>query len=276
MTKNIQELKIFTNKVRVDILKMVYNAKSGHIGGSMSCADILGVLYNNVMNISKEWDKDINFENRDRFILSKGHASPALYATLAHLGFFKTEELMTFRKLGSRLQGHPSIKTKLEGIEASTGSLGQGLSIAAGIAMGLKLDNKTSTVFSLVGDGEMQEGSIWEAIMNIAQRKLDNFVLIVDKNNLQIDGNVSDIKNLDPLDKKLEAFGFETVTINGHDFKEIEDALIKGKNSKSPFAIIANTTKGKGVSFMENNAGWHGKAPNEEDYKKALGELENV
>ena len=274
--KNIQELESFTNKVRIDILKMVYNAKSGHIGGSMSAADILAVLYNNVMNISSNWSSDPNFEKRDRFILSKGHASPALYATLARTGFFDTDELMTFRKLGSRLQGHPSLKSNLEGIEASTGSLGQGLSMAVGIAMGLKLDKNNAQVYCLTGDGVMQEGSIWEALMNASQRKLDNFILIVDKNNLQIDGSVSDIKCLDPLDKKLEAFGFKTITIDGHNYKEIEDALIQGKNSDVPFAIIANTIKGKGVSFMENNAGWHGKAPNEEDYTRALGELENA
>ncbi len=276
MTKSIQELKIFANQVRTDILKMVHNAKSGHIGGSMSSADILAVLYNNIMNISPKWKNDPDFEKRDRFVLSKGHASPALYATLANMGFFDRDELLTFRKINSRLQGHPSIKTGLEGIETSTGSLGQGLSVAVGIAMGLKMDKNDAKVYVLTGDGEMQEGSIWEALMNASQRKLDNIILIVDKNNLQIDGCVSSIKSIDPLDKKLEAFGFKTVTINGHDYKEIEDALNKGRVSNVPFAIIANTVKGKGVSFMENNAGWHGKAPNDEDFMKALEELENV
>ena len=266
-------MKTFTNVLRQDILKMIHNAKSGHPGGAFSCVDILAVLYKKVLNIPVEWDKAIDFKNRDRFILSKGHASTALYATLAHCGFFPTKMLMSFRMLGSKLQGHPSSRAQLPGIEVSTGSLGQGLSIGVGLAMALRLDKKESKVFVLLGDGEMQEGSVWESLMNAHQQQLDNLVVIIDKNNLQIDGSTTDVKSIDPLDEKLKAFGFEVYSIDGHNYEEIEETLMEAKNSKKLCAIIANTIKGKGVSFMENNAGWHGKAPNDEQLAKALEEL---
>ena len=266
-------MKNFTNAIRCDILKMIHNAKSGHPGGALSCCDILAVLYKKVLNVPLDWDKSPKFAERDRFILSKGHASPALYATLAHCGYFSKNLLKGFRMLGSKLQGHPSSRAQLPGIEVSTGSLGQGLSIGVGIALALRLDKINSKVFVLMGDGEMQEGSVWESLMNANARKLTNLVVIVDKNNLQIDGAVSDIKTLEPLDEKLKAFGFEVYTIDGHNYEEIEKTLLKAKKSNKLCAIIANTIKGKGVSFMENVAGWHGKAPNDEQLKTALEEL---
>ncbi len=266
-------MKHLTNLIRQDILKMVHNAKSGHPGGSLSCVDILAVLYKKVLNVPVEWDKSPNFKTRDKFILSKGHASPALYATLANCGFFPKDLLMGFRMLGSKLQGHPSSRAKLPGVEVSTGSLGQGLSIGIGLALAMRLDKINSSVFVLLGDGEMQEGSVWEGLMQINQRQLNNLVVIVDKNNLQIDGSVQEIKTLDPLDEKLKAFGFDVIEIDGHNYEEIEKALINAKKSDKICAIIANTIKGKGVSFMENNASWHGKAPKDEDLKKALEEL---
>ena len=266
-------MKHFTNTVRQDILKMIHNAKSGHPGGSLSCVDILAVLYKKILNVPTEWDKSPAFKNRDKFILSKGHASPALYATLANCGFFSKDLLMGFRMLGSKLQGHPSSRAKLPGIEVSTGSLGQGLSIGIGLALAMRLDKIKSKVFVLLGDGEMQEGSVWEALMNAHHQKLNNLVVIVDKNNLQIDGLVDEIKSLEPLDEKLKAFGFEVKTIDGHNFDEIEIALSEAKKSNKLCAIIANTIKGKGVSFMENNVSWHGKAPKDDELKKALEEL---
>ena len=267
-------MKTFTNALRCDILKMIHNAKSGHPGGALSCIDILAVLYKKVLNVPVEWDKDINFEKRDRFVLSKGHASTALYATLAHLGFFPTNMLMSFRMLGSKLQGHPSSRAGLAGIEVSTGSLGQGLSIGVGMALALRLDKNTdSKVFVLMGDGEMQEGSVWESLMNAKNQNLDNLIVIIDKNNLQIDGSTCDIKSLEPLDEKLKAFGYEVYSIDGHNYDEIETTLKEAKASNKLCAIIANTIKGKGVSFMENNVGWHGKAPNDEQLAKALEEL---
>ena len=266
-------MKTFTNALRRDILKMIHNAKSGHPGGALSCVDILAVLYKKILNVPVEWDKSIDFNKRDRFILSKGHASTALYATLAHCGFFPTTMLSGFRMLGSKLQGHPSSRAQLPGIEVSTGSLGQGLSIGVGLALALRLDKSESKVFVLLGDGEMQEGSVWESLMNAANQKLENLIVIVDKNNLQIDGNTCDIKSLDPLDEKLKAFGFEVYQMDGHDYDEVEKTLMEAKNSNKLCAIIANTVKGKGVSFMENAAGWHGKAPNDEQLKNALEEL---
>lgn len=266
-------MKTFTNALRADILKMIHNAKSGHPGGALSCVDMLSVLYKKVLNVPVEWDKAINFNQRDRFILSKGHASTALYAVLAHLGFFPTNMLMSFRMLGSKLQGHPSSRAQLPGIEVSTGSLGQGLSIGVGLALALRLDKNPAKVFVLLGDGEMQEGSVWESLMNASNQKLDNLIVIVDKNNLQIDGSTCDIKSLEPLDEKLRSFGFEVFEINGHDYDEIEKTMLEAKNSNKLCAIIANTIKGKGVSFMENSAGWHGKAPNDEQLAKALEEL---
>lgn len=266
-------MKHFTNIIRQDILKMVHNAKSGHPGGSLSCVDILAVLYKKILNIPVEWDKSPNFKTRDKFILSKGHASPALYATLANCGFFSKDLLMGFRMLGSKLQGHPSSRTKLPGIEVSTGSLGQGLSIGIGLALANRLDKLKSKVFVLLGDGEMQEGSVWEGLMNASHHKLNNLVVIVDKNNLQIDGDVREIKSLEPLDEKLKAFGFEVSVVDGHNYDEIENALLEAKKSDKVCAIIANTIKGKGVSFMENNVSWHGKAPKDEELNKALEEL---
>lgn len=266
-------MKTFTNAVRRDILKMIHNAKSGHPGGACSCVDILAVLYKKVMNVPLEWNNAVDFKSRDRFILSKGHASPALYAILAHCGYFSKDLLMGFRVLGSKLQGHPSSRVGLPGIEVSTGSLGQGLSIGVGIALALRLDKINSKVFVLMGDGEMQEGSVWEALMNANNQKLKNLVVIIDKNNLQIDGTTDEIKSLEPLDKKLEAFGFKVHSVDGHNYDELEKVLLDAKNSEELTAIIANTVKGKGVSFMENNVSWHGKAPSDIELKQALEEL---
>lgn len=265
--------KEFTKTIRQDILKMICAAKSGHPGGSLSCVEILSVLYREILNIPSDWKNSPDFDKRDRFILSKGHASACLYSVLARCGFFDPAELLTFRKLGSRLQGHPSTRYKLEGIEASTGSLGQGLSMAVGVALALKLDKNPAKVYVLLGDGEMQEGSVWEALMSISHKKLDNIVAIVDRNKLQIDGCCDDIKTLEPLDKKLEAFGFVTKKVDGHSEKELTEALTFAKNADKPVFIIADTVKGKGVSFMENNAGWHGKVPKSDEAALALEEL---
>ena len=269
---DIENLKKTALNVRRNILKMIHSAKSGHPGGSLSGADILTVLYKKCMNIPIEWDKSVEFNNRDRFILSKGHASPLLYSILAEIGLLPKEELTTFRKINSRLQGHPS-KGYLPGIEASTGSLGQGLSIACGIAMGLKLDKNNSKVYVYLGDGELQEGSCWEAFMQAGHRRLNNLIAIIDRNKLQIDGCTEDIIALSNLSAKIKEFDWTTIEINGHDFNEIYNAIEKAKTSEKPVAIIANTTKGKGVSFMENQAGWHGKAPNDEQLALALEEL---
>lgn len=270
----IEELKSICKKTRINILKMVHNAASGHIGGAFSGVEILNVLYNKVLNIPTDWKKSNDFESRDRFILSKGHASALLYSVLAQRGFFSEDELMTFRKFGSKLQGHPCCK-ELDGIEVSTGSLGQGLSIGCGMAMGLKLDKNPANVVVYMGDGEIQEGSVWEAFMQAAHRNLDNLVAIIDRNGLQIDGSTENVMSLGELDKKLAAFGWAVETIDGHDFNQIHNAMQNAKKSNKPYAIIANTVKGKGVSFMENNAGWHGKAPNDEQFEKALAELQN-
>ncbi len=270
----IKELKKIALSTRKDILKMVHAAKSGHPGGSLSGVDILTVLYNKCLNIPKDWDKNPNFENRDRFILSKGHASPLLYSVLAEYGIFSKDELNTFRKLGSKLQGHPS-KGYLAGIEASTGSLGQGLSLGCGIAMGLKLDKNLANVVVYLGDGELQEGSCWEAFMQAAHRNLDNLIAIVDRNCLQIDGCTEDVMALGSVADKIKSFNWEVLEIDGHDFNEIYDAIEKAKKSDKPFAIVAKTIKGKGVSFMENQAGWHGKAPNDEQLTQALKELDS-
>ncbi len=270
--KDIKEIKEFSKKIRKNVLEMIFNAKSGHPGGNLSAVEILSTLYLKCMKHYPECEKNPDYNNRDRLILSKGHASAALYAVMANCGYFPVGELMTFRKLGTRLQGHPSAK-HLCGIEVSTGSLGQGLSIACGVALGLKLDKINSKVFVYMGDGELQEGSIWEGIMNAAHHKLDNLIAIVDKNNLQIDGCVDDIKCLSPLDEKFKAFGWEAYTIDGHNPQEIYSAIEKAKNSTKPVVVIANTVKGKGVSFMENQASWHGKAPNKEEFEKAIKEL---
>ena len=268
----ILNLKKIAQNVRINIVKMVHAAKSGHPGGSLSGADILTVLYEKCLNIPKEWDKSDDFDKRDRFILSKGHASPLLYAILAEHGIISHKSLLTFRKLHSGLQGHPS-KEDMVGVEASTGSLGQGLAIACGIAIGLSLDNNPAKVFVYLGDGELQEGACWEAFMQAAHRKLNNLIAIIDRNKLQIDGSTEDVMALGNLKDKISAFDWNVVEINGHDYNEIYAAVEAGKKSDKPFAIIANTIKGKGVSFMENQAGWHGKAPNDEQLKIALEDL---
>lgn len=275
-SQEIQELKCLSGKIRQNIVKMIANAQSGHPGGSLSSVEILSVLYKKCMKICPKWDADKNFENRDRFVLSKGHASAVFYAILAECGYFETEELMTFRKLHSRLQGHPS-KHSLPGVEVSTGSLGQGLSMACGMALGLKLDNKDSYVYVLMGDGEMQEGQVWEGMMNAAHHKLDNMIAFVDRNRLQIDGDTEQIKSLGHLTKKISSFGWQVLEVDGHNVEQIFESVQKAKemNKKfnAPVAIVANTIKGRGVWFMENNANWHGLAPNEEECKKALEEL---
>lgn len=272
--KSINELKEFAKKVRRHIVEMVYTAKSGHPGGALSGADILTVLYNKSLNIPNEWDKSEIFETRDRFILSKGHASALLYAVLAERGFFSTDLLPTFRKIGSKLQGHPA-KDHLAGIEVSTGSLGQGLGMGVGMALALKLDNNPANVVVYLGDGELQEGSVWEAFMQAAHRKLDNIIAIIDRNGLQIDGDTEKVTALNPLEDKIKAFGWDVEIIDGHDYNAIYKVIEKAKKSEKPFAIIAKTVKGKGVSFMENNAGWHGKSPNDEQFETAMKELNN-
>lgn len=270
MTIDYEKFEKIASDIRVDIIKEVFSASSGHPGGSLSAVEILTVLYFHEMNIDPA---DPKKENRDRFILSKGHASPVLYATLAHRGYFPTEELVNFRKLGSRLQGHPDMK-KVPGVEMSTGSLGQGFSASVGMALANKLDGSSARVYALLGDGELQEGIIWEAAMSAAHYKLDNLTAFVDWNGLQIDGKNDDVMKVSPIDEKFKSFGFHVILIDGHSFKEIEDALAKTREIKGqPTVIIAKTVKGKGVSFMENNAGWHGKAPSEEEAKKAVAEL---
>lgn len=268
----IKKLEKSALNVRRNIVKMIHGAKSGHPGGSLSGADILTVLYEKCLNIPKEWDKSPDFGKRDRFILSKGHASPLLYSILAQHGMIAETELATFRKINSKLQGHPSIGY-IPGVEASTGSLGQGLALGCGIAMGLKLDKSPANVVVYLGDGELQEGSCWEAFMQASHRNLDNLIAIVDRNRLQIDGCTEDVMSLGNVAEKIKAFGWEVTEIDGHNMTEIYNAVETGKKSKKPFAIVANTIKGKGVSFMENQAGWHGKAPNDEQLAQALEDL---
>ena len=264
------ELKKIANNVRIGILEEVYTGKSGHPGGSLSCADILTVLYFNQMNINPE---DPKSTTRDRFVLSKGHASPALYSTLAERGYFDKKELLTFRGIDSILQGHPDMK-HIPGVDMSTGSLGQGLSSANGMAMSSKLNGDGFRVYCLLGDGEIEEGQIWEAAMSAAHYKLDNLCVIVDNNNLQIDGEITDVMSSYPINFKFESFGFNVINVDGHNIEELIDAFNKAKTVKGkPTAIIAKTVKGKGVSFMENQVGWHGKAPNEEQYNQAIKEL---
>lgn len=267
---DISKLEEIAKEVRKEIIEMVYSAKSGHPGGSLSIADIMTVLYFNEMNI------DINnpkWEERDRLVLSKGHSSPALYSCLAGRGFFDKENLKTFRNINSNLQGHPDLN-KVPGVDMSTGSLGQGLSVANGMAIAGKLDNKNYRVYAILGDGEIEEGQVWEAAMASSKYKLDNLCLIVDKNNLQIDGKTDEVMSSSPLDKKFESFGFEVIKINGNNILEIMQAFAKAKTVQNkPTCIIAETVKGKGVSFMENKAEWHGKALNEEQYNWAMEEL---
>ncbi len=267
----MEDLSKIALNIRRNIIKMIYAASSGHPGGALSCADLLTVLYFSEMRVDVNNPKD---ENRDRFVLSKGHASAALYATLAEKGFLSKEELLGFRNINSILQGHPDMN-KVSGVDMSTGSLGQGLSVANGMALAGKLDHKDYRVYCLMGDGEIEEGQIWEAAMSASHYKLDNLCAIVDYNNLQIDGKVTDVMNVTPIDEKFKSFGFNVININGNDIDEILSAFEKAKKAKErPTVIIAKTRKGKGVSFMEDQAGWHGKAPNEEEYKIAMEELQ--
>ncbi len=271
--KDIESLKKIAQSVRKGIIEAVYNGKSGHPGGSLSIADIMTVLYFNEMNIDKE---NPQYENRDRLVLSKGHCAPALYSTLANYGFFDIEELKTLRNIESRLQGHPDMK-HIPGVDMTTGSLGQGLSVANGMAISGKLDNKDYRVYCILGDGEIEEGQIWEAAMASSKYKLDNLCVIVDNNNLQIDGTIEEVMSSYPIDEKFRSFGFQIINIDGNEIEEILKAFEVAKNVKEkPTCIIAKTIKGKGVSFMENQVGWHGKAPNKEQYEQAIKELEQV
>lgn len=268
--EDIKELEQISKKIRKGIIEAVYSNKSGHPGGSLSIADILTVLYFNQMNINPENPKD---ENRDRLVLSKGHCAPALYSSLANRGYFDVEELQTFRNINGRLQGHPDMK-HIPGVDMTTGSLGQGLSAANGMAIAGKIDNKNYRVYCILGDGEIEEGQVWEAAMASSKYKLDNLCVIIDNNNLQIDGTIEEVMSSYPIDEKFKSFGFQIVNIDGHNIKEIIDAFDVAKNIKGkPTCIIAKTIKGKGVSFMENKAEWHGKAPSEEEYKKAIEEI---
>ena len=269
---DVDNLKLFCKSVREDVIKMIHNAKSGHPGGCLSAVDIISTLYNTCLKHYPAWNNSPDFEKRDRFILSKGHASATLYSVLARCGYFNVDELMTFRKFPTRLQGHPSCQ-HLEGIEVSTGSLGQGLSIGCGVALGLKLDKNPAKVVVYTGDGELQEGNIWEGVMNAAHHRLDNIIVIVDRNKLQIDSSTENIKKIGDLKAKFEAFEWKVLEIDGHDIEQIYNAYQEAKNAGCPCAIIANTVKGKGISFMENNVGWHGKAPNNDDFEKAMEEL---
>ena len=270
---NKLELMKTANEVRKGIVTAVHSAKSGHPGGSLSAADIYTYLYFEEMNIDP---KDPKKADRDRFVLSKGHTAPGYYSTLAHRGFFPVEDLTTLRKVGSYLQGHPDMK-HIPGVDMSSGSLGQGISAAVGMAISAKLSNDDYRVYTLLGDGEIQEGQVWEASMLAGHRKLDNLVVIVDNNNLQIDGKITDVNSPYPIDKKFEAFNFHVINIDGNDFDQIEAAFKEARKTKGmPTAIIAKTIKGKGVSFMEDQAGWHGKAPNDEQYEIAMKDLEKA
>ena len=269
---DVQELKSIAREVRKGIVSAVHAAGAGHPGGSLSSADILTYLYFEEMkNIDPA---DPKAENRDRFVLSKGHAAPVLYSTLAQKGFIPVDDLLTLRRIDSYLQGHPDMH-KVPGVEMSTGSLGQGFSVAVGMALAGKMDSKDYRVYALMGDGEIQEGQIWEAAMFAGARKLDNLVAIVDNNGLQIDGKISDVCDPNPIDKKFEAFNFHVIHADAHDFDSLKAAFDEARATKGcPSAIIAKSTKGKGVSFMENQAGWHGKAPNDEQYEQAMKDLE--
>lgn len=266
----VKALEKQANEIRKDIVEMVYTAQSGHPGGSLSCADILTVLYFNQMNIDPE---NPNAKGRDRLVLSKGHCSPALYATLAERGFFPKEDLKTFRKIDSPLQGHPD-KNKVPGVDMTTGSLGQGLSVANGMALASKINKEGCRVYCLIGDGEMEEGQIWEAAMTAGKYRLDNLCVILDHNNLQIDGTIREVGGLNHIYDKFRAFGFEIISIDGNNLLQLMNAFQLAKQLKGrPCLILAKTIKGKGVSFMEDKAEWHGKAPNEEEYRLAMQEL---
>ena len=265
-----KQLCITACKVRMGVIESTYGAKAGHPGGSLSAAEVYTYLYFKEMNIDPANPK---WEDRDRFVLSKGHTTPGLYSTLAERGFFPVEDLPTFRHIDSYLQGHPNMNT-VPGVDMSTGSLGQGVSVATGMALAAKHTGKANRVYSLLGDGEIQEGQVWEAFMAAAHYKLDNLCVIIDNNGLQIDGNIADVMSPYPIVDKLVAFGFEVAAVDGHNFDELEAAFNKARETKGkPFAIVMKTTKGKGVSFMENNAGWHGKAPNDAEYAQAMAEL---
>ena len=270
-SSEIRQLQILAAKSRMGAILGTYHAKSGHPGGSLSAADIFTYLYFKEMNVDP---KNPDRKDRDRFILSKGHCCPSLYATLALKGYFDWSELTSLRHVGSMLQGHPDMKGT-PGIDMSTGSLGQGISAACGMALAAKIDNKAYRTYTVLGDGEVEEGQVWEAAMFASHNKLDNLVVIVDQNGLQIDGTVEEVAGIEPLDKKFESFGFEVIKIDGHDFKQIESAFKKAKTIKGkPTAILAKTIKGKGVSFMENQVSWHGTAPNKEQYEQATAELQ--
>lgn len=267
------ELQKTANEVRKGIVRAVHSAKAGHPGGSLSAADLFTYLYFEEMNIDP---KDPKKEDRDRFVLSKGHTAPGLYSVLANRGYFPVEELLTLRHVGSRLQGHPCMQ-ETPGVDMSSGSLGQGLSAAVGMALAAKMDGKEYRTYALTGDGEIQEGQIWEAAMFAGARKLDNLVVIVDNNGLQIDGKIEDVCSPYPIDKKFEAFNFHVINIDAHNFDEIRAAMKEARETKGqPTAIIMKSTKGKGVSFMENNAGWHGKAPSDEEFAVAMADLEKI
>ena len=268
-----KQLQITACKVRMGVIESTYGAKAGHPGGSLSAAEVFTYLYFKEMNIDP---KNPKWEGRDRFVLSKGHTTPGLYAALANRGFFPVEDLPTFRHIDSYLQGHPNMNT-VPGVDMSTGSLGQGISTAVGMAMAFKHTGKENRVYSLLGDGEIQEGQVWEACMAAAHYNLDNMVVIVDNNGLQIDGAVDKVMSPYPIVDKLVAFGFNTIAIDGHDFEQIEAAFENAKATKGkPTAIVMKTTKGKDISFMENDAGWHGKAPNDAEYEKAMNELKAI
>ena len=266
----MKELQRMACRVRIGIIEAIYGAKAGHPGGSLSAADLLTYLYFRVMNVNP---KNPQGNNRDRFVLSKGHAAPGLYSTLANRGYFPIEDLPTLRHIDSYLQGHPNMNT-VPGVDMSTGSLGQGISSACGMALGAKYKRQDFRVYCLLGDGEIQEGQVWEAFMFAAHYKLDNLCVIIDNNGLQIDGRVEDVISPYPIVDKMKAFGFNAIAIDGHDFEQIESAMLNAKNTKGmPTAIVMKTTKGKGVSYMENNVEWHGKAPNDKEYAEAMQEL---
>ena len=269
-TNNYAELAEKARRIRINALKAIHAAKSGHPGGSLSSADILATLYFGELNIDP---KNPKMADRDKFVLSKGHAVPALYAALGERGFYEVNEMMTLRQVDSKFQGHPNM-SKVPGIEMSTGSLGQGFSAAVGMAIAGKIDKNPGRVYALTGDGELQEGIVWEAAMPAAHRKLDNLVAIVDLNGLQIDGKVSEVKCVCPVDEKFRSFGWNVINVDGHNFEELTTAFDEAKKCGGvPTAIIAHTHKGKGVSFMEDNAGWHGKAPSDEELTAAIEEL---
>lgn len=271
--KRVTELSIIANNVRKSALTAVYSAASGHPGGSLSIADVLTLLYFEVMNVDP---KNPKMENRDRFVLSKGHTAPALYGVLAEKGFIPKEDIKTFRNVNSYLQGHPDMN-KVSGVDMSTGSLGQGVSVAGGMALAAKLDNKDYRVYSILGDGEIEEGQVWEQAMFAAHYKLDNLTIFIDNNGLQIDGDVSKVMNPNPIDEKFRAFGWNVIVTDAHDFEKLLAAIEEAKATKGqPTAIIMKSVKGKNVSFMENNAAWHGAAPNEEQYNQAISELDEI